>query len=109
MYAACPKLVEFRPKRKEILNQISPGFVWMIDGNVSTEHLGALYMTYLCEPDYSDFRGAGKHYPAKEMWTALKKAIQKVEEIQKDHGMDNPDNYFNACAGKRVFVLLSLC
>ena len=74
----------------------------MIDGNNSAEHLGALYMTYLCDPNCNDFRGAGKHYLAEEMWAALKKAIQKVEEIQKNHGIDPPDNYFNACAGTRA-------
>jgi hypothetical protein len=81
----------------------------MIGGNVSTEHLGALYMTYLCDPDCNDFRGAGKHYPAKEMSAALKKAIQKVEEIQKNHGMDPPDNSFNTCASTRASSFCFRC
>ena len=86
------------PKRKDILDHVAPGFVAMIEGSCDTEHMGALYMTYLCADDRKDFRGADDHYSAKQMKNALKAAIQKVQEIQEKHGIQNPDNYYNTCA-----------
>ena len=77
----------------------------MIDRNVSAEHLGALYMTYLCEP--KDFHGADNHYPTSSMWMALKAAIDKVEGIQRSRGM-NPDNHFNICTSTRPSSLSAL-
>ena len=70
----------------------------MIEGSCDTEHMAALYMTYLCPEGRKDFRGADDHYSANEMQIALKAAIQKVQEIQEKHGIQNPDNYYNTCA-----------
>ena len=78
-----------------MLAHVSEGFDSMIEGATDTEHLAALYMTYLCEP--ADFHGADKHYSASLMWKALKSAIHKLEAIQKGRGL-TPDNFLNICA-----------
>jgi glutamine amidotransferase len=62
-----------------MMKETSDGFISMIGGATDTEHLAALYLTYLCSPP--DFRGAEKHYNASQMWTALKSAIRTVERI----------------------------
>jgi len=93
-------------KRKEVLDNVSPGFTAMIEGGTDTEHLAALYMTYLCEP--KDFRGADNRYPTSSMWMALKAAINKVEGIQRSRGM-NPDNHFNICTSTRPSSFCSHC
>jgi glutamine amidotransferase len=91
-------IASFDEVRKDILEEVAPGIVAMIDGSCDTEHLGALYMTYLCPEGKQDFRGADEHYSARQMRTALKAAIEKVQEIQGNHGITQPDNYYNTCA-----------
>lgn len=51
--------------------------------------------------------GPDEDYEVEDMWTASKWAIQKVEEIQRGHGMTSPDNVFNTCAGMRPSLLSS--
>ncbi|KAG6848006.1 hypothetical protein H0H93_004235 [Arthromyces matolae] len=70
-------------------------FAAMIEGGTDTEHLAAIYMTNLCDPQ--DARGAHKHYPADSMWKALKSAIETVEKIQKEN-KKVPANYLNIAA-----------
>ena len=67
-----------------MLKNISDGLTAMIEGGTDTEHFGALYLTYLCQP--ADFHGADEHYGASAMWKALRTAIQTVEKIQSDRG-----------------------
>jgi len=62
-----------------MMKETSDGFISLILGGNDTEHLAALYLTYLCSPQ--DFRGAEKHYTASQMWAALKSAIRTVERI----------------------------
>ncbi|KAG6835629.1 hypothetical protein H0H93_016367 [Arthromyces matolae] len=83
---------DFGEIRKEMLTHVSSAFAAMIEGGTDTEHLAAIYMTNLCEPQNS--WGADKHYPAASMWKALKSAIETVEAIQKQHGKE-PANYLN--------------
>lgn len=78
-----------------MLGHVTEGFTAMIEGGTDSEHLAAIYMSYLCEP--TDFRGADKHYPAVSMWKALEFAIQTVENIQRKRGK-TPDNFLNICA-----------
>jgi hypothetical protein len=70
----------------------------MMEGSTDTEHMAALYMTYLCPEGRKDFHGAGGHYLAKKMKEALKMAILKVWEIQVNNGFREPNNYYNTCA-----------
>jgi len=77
-----------------MLSETSQGFAAMIEGGTDTEHLAALYLSYLCDPP--DYHGADKHYSASSMWNALQAAIRTVEKIQKDHKIDI-DNFLNIC------------
>jgi hypothetical protein len=70
----------------------------MMEGSTDTEHMAALYMTYLCPEGKKDFRGADGHYSSKKMKEALKAAILKIPEIQANHGIRDPDNLYNTCA-----------
>ncbi|KIM47095.1 hypothetical protein M413DRAFT_422785, partial [Hebeloma cylindrosporum] len=96
---------DFREIRKEMLSHISEGFTAMIEGGTDSEHLAAIYMSYLCEP--ADFHGADKSYPASSMWKALKSAIQTVEDIQRKRGK-TAENFLNICATDGE-SLLALC
>ena len=61
----------------------------MIWGNTDTEHLAALYFTYL-----GDIQ---KQYSAREMRNALAKAIMEVQNIQiRVLGKNTPNN-MNIC------------
>ena len=71
----------------------------MIWGNTDTEHLAALYFTYL-----GDIQ---KQYPAREMRNALAKAIMEVQNIQiRVLGQNTPNN-MNICIS--AFPLLFNC
>jgi glutamine amidotransferase len=61
----------------------------MIWGNTDTEHLAALYFTYL-----GDIQ---KQYSAREMRNALAKAIRDVQEIQVRVLGQNTPNNMNIC------------
>jgi len=96
---------DFDDIRGEMLRHVSDGFAAMIEGGTDTEHLAAIYMTYLCEP--ADYNGADKHYPAASMWNALKSAIKTVEDIQEKRGKV-PNNFLNISATDGE-SLLAIC
>jgi hypothetical protein len=74
----------------------------MIGGNTDTEHLAALYFSYLDKQDADDTFGNSKEkkYAARSMWTALKKAIEVVENIQVKHFGMKLNNALNICTSK---------
>jgi hypothetical protein len=87
--------------------ETSEGFIGMIQGGTDTEHLAALYFTYLCDPPNE--KGADKHYEASLMWTALERTIHKVEEIQKRRGTSiDFNNYLNICTSMCVLCCSAL-
>jgi len=91
--------------RKDMLGETSEGFAAMIAGGTDTEHVAALYLSYLCDP--KDYRGADKHYKASSMWRALQSAIDTIEKLQKARKID-VDNFMNICATDGE-SLLGLC
>ncbi|KAG6819998.1 hypothetical protein H0H93_006617 [Arthromyces matolae] len=95
---------DFSAIRKDMLTHVSAAFAAMIEGGTDTEHLAAIYMTKLCNPQ--DSRGAHKHYPSAAMWNALKGAIKTVETIQRRHHK-KPANYLNIAAtdGRSLIAL----
>jgi len=99
---------DFDKIRGDMLKRVSRGFINKIEGRTDTEHMGALYMTLLCKThiDSEDVEAAENQYTASQMWTALKSAIQVVEKIQTDRGLQ-PDNYLNTCTadGDSLLVL----
>jgi len=81
---------EFHKVRLEILKKISPEYAAMIYGNTDTEHLAALYFTYL-----GDIQ---KQYSAREMKAAMNSAVAEVERIQVCVLGKNTPNSMNLCA-----------
>jgi len=64
--------------RRDLCALMSPQAFAAIQGSTDSEHVGALYMTYLAAND--DWE---KEYPIKEMKVALDKAISTVLRLQK--------------------------
>jgi hypothetical protein len=98
-----------RHQRQDIIKTVSPEFTALIWGSTDTEHLAALYMTELCRTTGRTENGPDEDYQVEDMWRALKWAIHKVEEIQRDHGITEPNNVFNVCAGMCPSLLSSHC
>ena len=80
--------VHFR-KRLEILKETSPEYAAMIYGNTDTEHLAALYFTYLGD--------IHKQYSAREMRNAMARAVLRVQAIQVCVLGQNTPNSLNLC------------
>ena len=75
----------------------------LIDGSTDTEHLAALYLSFLDdEPADSYFvsedKKDEKKYSARSMFKALARAIQQVEQIQAGQNEKIINNGLNICA-----------
>jgi hypothetical protein len=84
-----------------MMKAIRPKYAKMIGGGTDTEHLAALYLSYLDKklPE-AYFENSEKKYSASSMWAALQRAVQKVEEIQKKQFGINLNNTLNLCASR---------
>ncbi|TFK47178.1 N-terminal nucleophile aminohydrolase [Heliocybe sulcata] len=72
----------FEHIKREVLNEMSEDAVLSMHGSSDSEHVAALFFTYLAER-----RGPGvweKSHPLSEVKLALEKAVQKIIDIQKE-------------------------
>ncbi|KAF9002999.1 nucleophile aminohydrolase [Cyathus striatus] len=83
-------ITDFPKIRVALLEQINHDYGSMILGNTDTEHLAALYFTYLGD--------INKTYTAQEMRSAMAKAILKVQEVQRNVLGKERANSLNLCA-----------
>ena len=92
-YCTCSN---YRPtlfrKRLEMLKETSAKYGAMIYGNTDSEHLAALYFTYLGDID--------RQYPVETMRDAMKKAVEFVRDTQIRLLGKEVSNSMNLCTSK---------
>lgn len=89
---------DFTDVKRQMLNETEQSIYKKISGLTDSEHLAALYMTYLTRENPGP-QGWEQQYPLVQMKEALRKAILRVLELQQDHlGKDKAEaNSLNVC------------
>jgi hypothetical protein len=89
-----------------MMKKIRPKYQKMIGGATDTEHLAALYFSYLDRELPDEYFGASKEkkYSARAMWFAMQRAVDKVEEIQVKLFRKKLNNTFNLCASRCLLL-----
>ncbi|KAK4622009.1 putative glutamine amidotransferase DUG3 [Fulvia fulva] len=88
---------DFQAIKRDVVNELSPATYNRVSGGTDSEHIAALYMSYLTK--FGTASTFENEYPIAEMAAAMHRAVATIMAIQqKNFGSKKKPNSLNLCA-----------